>query len=261
MIWHVLRPLSASDLRHGTPAAPGAQARRGREHHRRGRRDVAGHRGGQHARRQRAVGRRGHGAADAGGAAPADRAGPLDPAGAGWPTDPTLGETVRDIGSCTVGLVGYGNIARRVEADRVGDGRRRPVHTSTSDDGTAGWRPLPDLLAEQRHRLAAPAADGCDHRAARPRRAGGDEARTRCWSTPLAGAIVDEPALVDALRAGGSPLPGLDVFAVEPVAPDNPLLALDNVVLTPHVTWYTADTMRRYLDGGRRQLRTTARRP
>ena len=35
--------------------------------------------------------------------------------GRGWPTDPTLGETVRDIGSCTVGLVGYGNIARRVE--------------------------------------------------------------------------------------------------------------------------------------------------
>jgi len=31
------------------------------------------------------------------------------------------------------------------------------------------------------------------------------------------------------------------------VAPYNPLLGLDNVVLTPHITWYTADTMRRYL--------------
>ena len=37
------------------------------------------------------------------------------------------------------------------------------------------------------------------------------------------------------------------MFAVEPVPADNPLLALDNVVVTPHVTWYTADTMRRYL--------------
>jgi len=34
--------------------------------------------------------------------------------GTGWPSDPTLGETVRDIGGCTVGLVGYGNIAKRV---------------------------------------------------------------------------------------------------------------------------------------------------
>ena len=36
--------------------------------------------------------------------------------GTGWPSDPSLGETVRDIGGCTVGLVGYGNIAKRVEA-------------------------------------------------------------------------------------------------------------------------------------------------
>jgi phosphoglycerate dehydrogenase-like enzyme len=35
--------------------------------------------------------------------------------GRGWPTDPALGETVRDLGSCTVGLVGYGNIAKRVD--------------------------------------------------------------------------------------------------------------------------------------------------
>jgi phosphoglycerate dehydrogenase-like enzyme len=61
------------------------------------------------------------------------------------------------------------------------------------------------------------------------------------------GPIIDERALVDALHSGRLAAAGLDVFAVEPVPADNPLLALDNVVVTPHVTWYTADTMRRYL--------------
>ena len=53
--------------------------------------------------------------------------------------------------------------------------------------------------------------------------------------------------LVAALRDGQLAAAGLDVFATEPVEPDNPLLALDNVVVSPHVTWYTVDTMRRYL--------------
>jgi len=165
--------------------------------------------------------------------------------GRGWPADPRLGETVRDIGGCTVGLVGYGNIAKRVGSIVAAMGAT-VLHTSSRDDGRPGWRPLPELLAASDIvSLHLPLTPDTHHLL---------DADALARMKPAAvlvntsrGAVVDEGALVDALRGGRLAAAGLDVFEVEPVAPDNPLLGLDNVVLTPHVTWYTADTMRRYL--------------
>jgi len=165
--------------------------------------------------------------------------------GAGWPADPELGETVRDIGGCTVGLVGYGNIAKRVR-DIVTTMGATVLHTSTRDDGRPGWRQLSELLAASDIvSLHLPLTAETHHLLNR-------DAMARMKPNAVLvntsrGAVIDENALVDALRSGRLAAAGLDVFEVEPVAPDAPLLGLDNVVLSPHVTWYTADTMRRYL--------------
>ena len=55
------------------------------------------------------------------------------------------------------------------------------------------------------------------------------------------GSIIDEPALVAALQDGTIKGAGLDVFADEPHVPA-PLLAMDNVVLLPHVGSATNET-------------------
>ena len=58
------------------------------------------------------------------------------------------------------------------------------------------------------------------------------------------GQIVDESALIAALRARSIAGAGLDVFDVEPLPPDHPFLSLPNTVITPHMGCVTAETYR-----------------
>jgi D-3-phosphoglycerate dehydrogenase len=63
------------------------------------------------------------------------------------------------------------------------------------------------------------------------------------------GAIVDETAMLQALRDGRLGGAGLDVFSQEPLAleghPLAELFALDNVILTPHLAFFTREAMQR----------------
>jgi glyoxylate reductase len=62
------------------------------------------------------------------------------------------------------------------------------------------------------------------------------------------GGIVDEHALAAALAGGGLSAAGIDVFELEPVPADNPLLGLSNVVATPHIGSATTLTRARMAD-------------
>lgn len=59
------------------------------------------------------------------------------------------------------------------------------------------------------------------------------------------GPIVDEVALTEALRQGAIAGAGLDVFEQEPVDPANPILTLDNVIVSPHALCWTYELSRR----------------
>ncbi len=172
---------------------------------------------------------------------------PLTRRGQGWSPDPDLIDGVGEIAGRTVGFVGYGGSASRLGPVMEALGARVVYTARGPKTGVVGrFLPLGDLLAEADIvSLHVPLTDetrgligAAELAAMRPGAVLVNTAR---------GGLVDETALVAALGSGRLRGAGLDVFGEEPVAPDNPLLTLPNVVVAPHMAWLTPETLERSL--------------
>ena len=165
----------------------------------------------------------------------------------GWQLPPDMPEGLGEIGGRAIGLVGYGAVPRLLAPVLAAMGAR-VLYTATApkDDAAAAWRPLDALLAESDivslHVPLTPATEGMIGAARLARMKPG-----AVLVNTARGGLVDEAALCAALRSGHLAAAGLDTFAAEPVPADAPVLALDNVLLAPHVAWQTRETLERSL--------------
>jgi len=169
----------------------------------------------------------------------------LTRAGRGWALDPKMADDFGELSGRTVGLVGFGSVARRLlpVLEALGAtvlyASRRPAA-----DLPTRFRPLSELLPIfdilSLHLPLTPettAIIDADAFAAMK--------RGSILINAARGQLVDEAALIDALTRGHLRGAGLDVFSCEPVRADNALLSLSNVVATPHLAWLTAETLER----------------
>jgi D-3-phosphoglycerate dehydrogenase len=149
----------------------------------------------------------------------------------------------------TLGVVSFGNIGRQMAKRVQALDMRVLAYDPYLDDavfaqhGVDRAASLEALLAEADHvSIHAPLTPETHHMFSR-------EQFARMKSTAILvntarGPIVEEAALVEALREGEIAGAGLDVFEREPLTADSPLLEFENVALTPHSAFYSEQSNR-----------------
>ena len=163
------------------------------------------------------------------------------------PLEPYLGLRGIELAGRTLGIVGFGAIGRRLASMASAVGMSCIAHDPYVSPPVEGARlvELDDLLAESDFvSVHAPITEGTKgmidgHRL-------GQMKPTSYLVSLSDAAIVDERALVRALSERRIAGAALDVFETQPLAPDSPLLGLDNVVLTPHLGGATDETIERH---------------
>jgi D-3-phosphoglycerate dehydrogenase len=149
----------------------------------------------------------------------------------------------------TLGLIGFGRIARRAREKfgALGFSRVLVVDPALTEEQADAAR----VECADVDRICGDADLVSLHAPASPETAKMIDARRIRLMKPTAiivnvarGELIDEAALAAALREGRIFGAGLDVFAEEPPAPDNPLLALPNTVLSDHNGWYSEFSVR-----------------
>lgn len=160
----------------------------------------------------------------------------------GWRSSPQftlLDYPFHELASRTLGIVGYGTLGRAVgEAARAFGMRVLVAARPGGGDERPGRVPLETLLAESDvvslHCPLTPATERLIDAAALARMK-----RGALLINTARGAVVDETALAEALRAGSIGGAGIDVLSQEPPVDGNPLLAPDipNLIVTPHIAW------------------------
>jgi D-3-phosphoglycerate dehydrogenase / 2-oxoglutarate reductase len=171
-----------------------------------------------------------------------------------WP--PAMGRT---LAGRTLGILGLGRHGRPVARIAGAFGMvalawdRDPSRDYADDEPVAERLPLDDLLARSDvvsvHLRLSPESTGLldrDRLAHLPPGA--------ILINTARGAIVDEPALIEALQSGRLAGAGLDVFATEPLPADHPLRAAPNVVLTPHIGWKVEEVFTEWAEIAAEQL-------
>lgn len=149
-----------------------------------------------------------------------------------------------DISGSTLGILGMGRIGRAIARRAGGFGMQVIYHNRTRlaapDEAGARYVNLETLLREADHLiLVVPYSAAVHHIIGAAQLA--QMKRSATLVNIARGGVVDDAALVDALRSGRLAAAGLDVFENEPKL--NPeLLTLENVVLTPHIASSTRAT-------------------